>query len=233
MATTFYDVHNPNFSVWRNDFGIPHHVSTFTEFFRYPNIQGLALDAQAGLIPKDNDGVVQIAEPACSLGKETWSLAAALALRKVDFRIDASDISPNVLDIAQGHFRVCRDDITVLEIAQATPFFHIQNGSLTPKDEIKDKVTFTESDLSRDPLEPQKYGAIMVNTLFGHYFRYNEATNRMIANIARGLMPGGGLYVSSALHERKSTLGDALREHNFVFEPNPSQHPCATYRKQV
>lgn len=195
----FFEEHNLSNSAWPIRSGRFHRVSTYTEFFRYPNIEQLASDASAGQLPTGLDGVLHIAEPACSTGQETWSLAAALAIRGVDFHIDASDINPLVLNRAQGFYRVDKEDTSRISEHGVESFLPVNNGTLIPSDYLRARVTFEEADFAEDPLDYAKYGAVIVNTLFSHYIKYDTAVQKMIENIAHGIIPGGSLYTSSNL----------------------------------
>lgn len=75
-----------------------------TAFFREANLVW-ATDRLLPAVARQLGRRLLIAEVGCSTGEETWSIAAQLAHRGVDFRITAMDTSPQSLEEArQGRY---------------------------------------------------------------------------------------------------------------------------------
>src|SRR5688500_11661895 len=79
------------------------HFSTQNDFCREsnPNSRQFVREAAEIMPARENPtSHLLITELPCSEGKETWSMAAALAVQGVDFSIKAYDINPVVLKAA-------------------------------------------------------------------------------------------------------------------------------------
>jgi chemotaxis protein methyltransferase CheR len=125
---------------------------TYTQFFRLPTqyaaLTGPVLDfvGDAG-----RDAPLRIVVVACSMGAEAYSIASLLRLRKpqLDFKIDAFDIDPSVIEIAQ---QAIYDRDWVLRKGHVTPdlvaaTFNEVGGRFMVKPAVAARVHFRTGDI--------------------------------------------------------------------------------------
>jgi chemotaxis methyl-accepting protein methylase len=125
---------------------------TYTQFFRLPTqydaLTGPVLDFVGGA---GRDTPLRIVVVACSMGAEAYSIASLLRLRQpqLEFEIDAFDIDPSVIEIAQ-QARYERD--WVLRKGHVTPdlvatTFDDVGGRFVVKPAVAQRVRFRTGDI--------------------------------------------------------------------------------------
>ncbi|HSX35922.1 MAG TPA: CheR family methyltransferase [Patescibacteria group bacterium] len=143
---------------------------------------------------------INIAEVGCSKGMETWSILAMLAVNGINqVHIDASDVSPLMLERASGPYKATKDQLVEWAAdwnvpAECADFFDVPKpGYISPGAELRARATFSELDIRRTKLDASRYGFVICNNVLQHYDHLPRVQSKIVANMAVGLQPGGHL----------------------------------------
>lgn len=202
-------------------------IDTANEFFRTYHTNNAILSnviAPAVMNARGPDEPYHILEAGSSRGCDTWSMAAALALRGVAFTINAVDVNPYTLIAAQQPY-----DTTIRELEKRINAWRLPRGVLDyfeqtgkghirPVAELRSRVNFTTLDLRHSIPAANTYDAVVSNNVFCHYHTAEETAmaSLMLGNIAASMRPGG-LFTFAELTARYRPLTDALlSRHHFV-----------------
>lgn len=176
--------------------GIPIHV---TEFFRDPEAWTMLGDAALGPLLETaaaRDGI-RAWTPACSTGEEAYSLAMLLAERTAaaatpaDFRIFASDASPDILARAsRGVFSATAT--ARLSAERRSRFFYAADGALRVKSGLRQKMVFAPQDLLADP---PFSGLDLITCRNLLIYLEPDAIERVLCTLHAALRPGGYLLL--------------------------------------
>lgn len=170
-----------------------------TEFFREPNLVW-ATDLLLPKIAQQLGRRLLIAEVGCSSGQETWSMAAQLAHRGVDFHITAIDKSDQALEQAQtALYEYGYRDLTENAAKNDVPngcldyFPGIRTNKwsdpVVVDDSLKEHVTFVKHDILASPLQPSAYDVVTAFNFL--YYLTPEGQHLALGNMLAGLAPGG------------------------------------------
>ena len=182
-----------------------------TRFFRDPQVfdhlRVWAQQTAAGCA-----GPLRILSAPCSTGQEAYSLAAVLrcAGRPLnEFSIDAFDISPSALAIAQrGVYSAGALDHVPDELRSACGTLRDRRWEM--HEELRKCIRFDRRNLARDGAidTGATYHLILCRNLF--IYLHARARAALAATLSKALVPGGRLIVGA---------GDRVAEINALFVP--------------
>jgi chemotaxis methyl-accepting protein methylase len=178
--------------------------SHYTHFLRLPTqFEALAGPVLDFLGPAREDStaseLLRIAVVGCSIGAEVYTIASTLKNRlpALDFRIDASDIEPAVLEKAQAG-RYTQDEVyshDLIHEAFIQETFDAENGAYTIRKSLAECVSFKVADIFSPDLTKIVPPADIVfaqNFLFHmHPAKAHEAFD----SIARLLKPRSAFFI--------------------------------------
>jgi chemotaxis protein methyltransferase WspC len=182
-----------------------------TRFFRDPQVFD-HLRAWAQEIPSQCQPPLRILSAPCSTGQEAYSLAAMLrcsGLPANSFSIDAFDISPSALAIAQrGIYPAGALEQVPAELQAACGTLHDRHWVI--HEELRKCIRFGRRNLTReDAIDGDAaYQLILCRNLF--IYLHARARAALAATLSRALVPGGRLIVGA---------GDRVAEVNALFVP--------------
>jgi hypothetical protein len=182
-------------------------IPTFNGFFRvdHNNVAHLAQTVIPQLITEgigvDNEGRFLLAEVPSAFGEETWTIASILSAQGIDYRLYAFDINPHVIEKANDTNGLYTG--TLAKLGQAARewgisldcikyFEQVDSAHIRPVQALRARASFETLDLRKEPL-PQRFGAVLVNELFGYYADAPDDIVRMLGNISAGMAIGAAL----------------------------------------
>lgn len=153
----------------------------------------------------------KVAELPCSKGRETWSIAAGLAIQGIDFTIVGYDINPHVLKMAQqpipdmwrGKDTLAEDFVKWGLPKECADFFEVDGTDAQPNKELQAHVQFAQLDARHE--SPAVNDVVVANN-FLHYVQTIKSFPHTIGNIVSSLSNNGVLTVSPT----SSRIHDAL-----------------------
>lgn len=143
-----------------------------------------------------------MAELPCSKGRETWSIAAGLAIQGIDFEVVGYDINPHVLKSAQEPIPdMWRGKDTLAEsfVAWGLPkecadFFDVEGTCAQPNKELQAHVQFAQLDARH---ESSASNDVLIANNFLSYVQYLKSFPRTIGNMASSLSDNGVFTVNA------------------------------------
>jgi chemotaxis methyl-accepting protein methylase len=177
-------------------------VPTFNDFFRCDNVNGAILArtiAPAIVAGLPRGEIFRQADIGCSEAKDTWSMAAALAMQGICFQIEAYDINPHVIELAQQPYRETKRELERKLINWELPracldFFEtVGPEHLRPTEVLRNSVTFHELDIRNMPLETGRFDVVVANNILCHYKWSKDlpAQAKILRNMICGLRSEG------------------------------------------
>ncbi len=208
--------------------------TTYTEFFREPNMAVFAREIAPDLAQKMG-GRLLIGEVGCSTGRETLSLASALAVADVDYKIDAFDARGSGLWRARllPHFVRAFDaphadpsnlNNMSLDTSRALYGFeeacmdHFVTGDMfgipfvLPARSIADRYRFRKHNILAEPLPAERFGAIVMNNMLQHY--ENPEKDKIMENALSGLRDSGVVLIEHNVSLYKDWADNLQERHN-------------------
>ncbi len=146
----------------------------------------------------------RLTELACSDGRETWSIAAGLAIQGIPFQISAYDINPIVVNCTRRRYDYNKtylaEDLQRWGLpAECLDFFEQGGKYLKPNAKLlKQNIRFAVADARRDALAPADV-VIANNFLKECYVENSPSLLQSIGNAATCLEPGG-LFTTNDAH---------------------------------
>jgi chemotaxis methyl-accepting protein methylase len=151
---------------------------------------------------KNNQHEIRIWSSACAAGQEAYSVAIILkelvANSLINFRIFATDISPEIIQTAEnGCFNL--NGVSRLSLSRLHKWFKVQNDSYIVSDEIKKHIEFSVFDCLDDK------NAYPPTSIFGDFdlvfcanilFYYQSEFRTRIMDKARNCMAKDGLLIT-------------------------------------
>ncbi len=178
------------------------------------------------ILPQCGDPVT-VWSAGCALGQEAWSVAMLLSeAGRHDWRVLATDVSADAVARGRaGHF--AQRELRGLSAARRDRFMTVDDSGFTVAPALRERVSFTEHNLVRDPLPAQVASAGLVllrNVLI--YFDQAEI-QRLFARLAQTLPPGAWVVLggSEILH---AVPGFALTRVDELFVYRATGAPVAT-----
>ena len=166
-----------------------------SEFFRNPeifaNLERVILPDLAGGVKK-----LKIWSAACSNGAEPYSIAIILEemTPKVSYRITATDIDTNILNVAKEgkyDFRALRN-VTPERLSRF--FEQTGDGRYSVSPQARKNVTFKKHDLLEEAYDTD-YDLIVCRNVTIYFTR--ETQERIYSNFYRSLKDGGVLFIGA------------------------------------
>ncbi len=201
-------------------------IETTNDFFRtyHYNVAALGgIIAPAIMEQRQTPGPFRIYEAACSKAKDTWSMAAALALHDVDFRVDAVDANPVVLEQAQRPYkttmRQLEDNLPYWGLPrEALDFFQrVDAHHIQPIQQLRDRVTFKLMDI-RHQAPGSGYDAAVINNVLCHYAKPERVhmADQIVRTVTDSLRPEGFFTFSDPLIQYKGMDDGYFARHGLL-----------------
>jgi chemotaxis methyl-accepting protein methylase len=208
-------------------------MSGYSEFFRDPNLVWAA-DYVLPEVARQFGRQLLVAEVGCSSGEETWSLAAQLAYRGVDFHITAIDESDFLINEARpGRYEFRQRDLMSNVEKNSVPdgcldyFPGIRtNGWRDPvvvDESLKPHVTFMKHDVLASPLPTRAFDVVTACN-FLYYFT-PAGQSAAVGNMLAGLSPGD-YFIRDNNQRNDPEWPPVAKEHSLV--PAGGDHPWPT-----
>jgi chemotaxis methyl-accepting protein methylase len=208
-------------------------MSGYSEFFRDPNLVWAA-DHVLPEVAQKLGRQLLIAEVGCSSGEETWSLAAQLTHRDVDFHITAIDESDYLINHARsGHYefrqRDLMENVNKNNVADGCLdyFPGIRTNDwrdpVVVDDSLRERVTFMRHDILSKPLPKEAFDVVTACN-FLYYFT-PEGQSVAVGNMVAGLSPGD-YFIRDNNQRNDPEWPPVVAEHSLV--PAGGDHPWPT-----
>ena len=180
-----------------------------TEFFRNP-LQWDILEKHIVPLLTQKKNTIKIWSAACSTGDEPYSLAMTLAhlMPLTNFQITATDIDKEVLEKAKAGVYPERN-LANIPAKFKEKYMTFQDGNYVVKPELKQRITFKQHNLLKDPYPSGMDLIVCRNVLI--YFT-EEAKKGIYANFNKALVDDGILFVGST--------EQIIMCQDYGFEPN-------------
>lgn len=180
-----------------------------TEFFRNPSQWDIL---EKNIIPllMQKKSTIKIWSAACSTGDEPYSLAMTLAnlMPLSNFQITATDIDKEVLEKAKAGVYPGRN-LANIPAKLKEKYMIKKDGNYTVKPELKQRITFKQHNLLKDPYPSGMDLIVCRNVLI--YFT-EEAKRDIYMNFNKALVDEGILFVGST--------EQIIMCQDYGFEPN-------------
>jgi|GEM_PF-3247063 len=231
-------------------------IPTLNTFYRsyHHNMQLVTQDIAPHIAARRTGKPINIWELGCSTGKDTASMAAALAVAGVvDVNIIATDINAATIEQAQQPWEYTREllraaaaswqvDKRVMDYFEQVDASHVQ---LVPA--LAERVTFACADARKEAPFDGTADIVVANNVFIHYQSVHsvykgwmtEHVDALLANITRSLRPGGLFTFGDREARHKILTDEVLARHNLkpaenIYDIEPwDWNRVSLYQKSV
>jgi len=192
---------------WRRQHQSPTQ-STTTKFFR--NLQQLAA-LEGPLSNLTQAGSLSVLVAGCSYGCEAYSLGGFLALRfpRLNWRIDAVDISRDALEVAEAARYTSEHGLGLSENDVANQIearlFDRSGDTWTVAPDVRERVSFAHGDVLSEEFQKFKnYDLVLGQNFMIHM---NDASSEIaLAALVAAARPGGALFLGGMDLDTKTVL---------------------------
>lgn len=202
-------------------------TETTTSFFRGYNLSAFT-DTVIPLVFGAHGRTIEITQVGSSSGQESWTMAAAFAVSKLNVDISAIDANPSVLASAR---RAKYPNVTLTQLYEDAEYsgfplecvkYFSQFGNkwfgygVRPVPALLGRVSFRRQNVQFEPLPQDSCDALISNNVFRHYDETER--NELFAGMLRAVRAGGVIAFEGDDFLRKWT--PTLPE-RFPVEPIP------------
>ena len=169
------------------------HVS---EFFRDPLVYSF-LEREVFPDIRTKRSLVRIWSAGCSIGCEPYSLAILLEEQGMGrpYRIQATDVSPDVLRLARSGGPYKPDALRGVSPARINRWFVAQQDGYFVRRELMTRVSFTTHDLLKDPF-PSPLDLVSCRNVTIYFT--TAVRDHVFARLAKSVSPGGVLLLGGS-----------------------------------
>jgi len=174
---------------------------------------------------------LRVLSAGCATGEEAWSIAMTLheVLGPPALRWSVRAVDASAAAIAHAR-RACYGRWSLREMPEAAQrrWLREEGGAWVPVDELRGAVAFSTANLALDDAAlwaPGSWDIVFCRNVMMYFTR--QASIALLERIARGLVPGGALFLSHAESLRGLSDAFALRESHGAFFQERLAEPAA------